>query len=230
MCALSGVLMSDPVFTADGFSYERSAIAEWLQTSDTSPATGLRLNTLTLTPNYALRAQIAAWRDTHPHSVEVASSTVPPPPPPLRHTRGPEPIPHRSPPATLPARTTSRTVPHPLSGPLTPPRSPARSMPLNAEAPALSLSASLTLSGASLLSSSVPRMGPGAALAPRRGAPAAAQPRMSVSVSSGSAVAPAPSGVGSRRAVRNLNAHTGRARLARASGTPAWSNARRSTQ
>ena len=40
LCPITGELMTDPVFTMDGQTYERSTIEAWLQTSDTSPATG----------------------------------------------------------------------------------------------------------------------------------------------------------------------------------------------
>jgi len=36
-------IMTDPVSTADGFTYERAAITEWLRTKDTSPKTGATL-------------------------------------------------------------------------------------------------------------------------------------------------------------------------------------------
>ena len=42
-CPITKQLMTDPVFTMDGQTYERSAIEEWLKTNDTSPATGKRL-------------------------------------------------------------------------------------------------------------------------------------------------------------------------------------------
>ncbi|CAI5991117.1 unnamed protein product, partial [Closterium sp. NIES-64] len=47
--------MSDPVVAADGFTYERSSIEEWLKTHDTSPVNGQPLPHKFLTPNNTLR-------------------------------------------------------------------------------------------------------------------------------------------------------------------------------
>ncbi|GJP56335.1 hypothetical protein CLOM_g15397 [Closterium sp. NIES-68] len=55
MCPLSHERMTDPVVAADGFTYERSSIEEWLQTHDTSPSTHEPLPHKHLTPNHALR-------------------------------------------------------------------------------------------------------------------------------------------------------------------------------
>ena len=43
---------------ADGFTYERSAIEQWLKTHNTSPTTGLELESKQLNPNYSLRSLI----------------------------------------------------------------------------------------------------------------------------------------------------------------------------
>lgn len=50
--------MRDPVCTADGHTFERAAIEQWLTTHATSPLTGLRLLTKDLTPNHHLRAML----------------------------------------------------------------------------------------------------------------------------------------------------------------------------
>jgi U-box domain len=48
--------MTDPVLLpAEGQSYERSAIAAWLQQHGTSPMTGQPADVETLMPNFALR-------------------------------------------------------------------------------------------------------------------------------------------------------------------------------
>ena len=52
--------MTDPVMAADGFTYERAAITDWLEQKDTSPITGAVLANKTLTPNGAVR-KIAEW-------------------------------------------------------------------------------------------------------------------------------------------------------------------------
>eukprot|EP01103_Thecamoeba_quadrilineata_P011284 TRINITY_DN2661_c0_g1_i1.p1 TRINITY_DN2661_c0_g1~~TRINITY_DN2661_c0_g1_i1.p1 ORF type:complete len:1060 (+),score=197.28 TRINITY_DN2661_c0_g1_i1:52-3231(+) len=55
ICPITGAPVVDPVITCDGFTYERSAIEKWLLTSDTSPLTGLRLESKKLIPNVAIR-------------------------------------------------------------------------------------------------------------------------------------------------------------------------------
>ncbi|CAI5990755.1 unnamed protein product [Closterium sp. NIES-64] len=47
--------MTDPVVAADGFTYERKSIEEWLKTNDTSPSTYEPLPHKYLTPNHSLR-------------------------------------------------------------------------------------------------------------------------------------------------------------------------------
>jgi hypothetical protein len=52
--------MLDPVVTADGHTYERSAIVDWFQRGKrTSPLTGEPLQHEYLTPNHAARGQSA---------------------------------------------------------------------------------------------------------------------------------------------------------------------------
>ena len=43
---------------ADGHAYERSAIEQWLETHNTSPATGLELDSKQLIPCHRLRSLI----------------------------------------------------------------------------------------------------------------------------------------------------------------------------
>ena len=50
--------MHDPVVAGDGFTYERSAIAKWLQEHSTSPLTNERLQTDRLVPNKTLKIAI----------------------------------------------------------------------------------------------------------------------------------------------------------------------------
>jgi hypothetical protein len=55
--------MDEPVLAADGFSYERSAILQWLQLGHTtSPMTNQPLEHPGLTSNRALRAAIQQWK------------------------------------------------------------------------------------------------------------------------------------------------------------------------
>ena len=60
VCPITNELMTDPVFTMDGQTYERAAIEAWLRNHDTSPATGKPLPSnklIALTPNPNLPPQ-----------------------------------------------------------------------------------------------------------------------------------------------------------------------------
>ena len=61
VCPITAEIMTDPVSTLDGFTYERTAISEWLRTKDTSPSTGTKLESKTLIPNYSLRNIIRSF-------------------------------------------------------------------------------------------------------------------------------------------------------------------------
>ena len=61
-CPITYEPMRDPVVAADGHTYERTAIARWLLTSNRSPLTGLILPHRQLVPNYMLRSSFG--RDT----------------------------------------------------------------------------------------------------------------------------------------------------------------------
>jgi hypothetical protein len=58
LCPIQLEIMRDPVIVADGFTYERVAIEEWLRGHRTSPKTGLQLPHTTLIPNHTLRQSI----------------------------------------------------------------------------------------------------------------------------------------------------------------------------
>ena len=64
LCPITMMTMVDPVVTADGQTYERSAIEGWLLTRNTSPATGAVLRHKELAPNFALRKAIETWEET----------------------------------------------------------------------------------------------------------------------------------------------------------------------
>ncbi|DBA87161.1 TPA: hypothetical protein ACH3X2_005209 [Trebouxia sp. C0005] len=59
-CPITQTMMTDPVIAADGRTYERSAMAEWLQCHSTSPVTGHPLPRKRLIPNLAAKSAIAA--------------------------------------------------------------------------------------------------------------------------------------------------------------------------
>jgi hypothetical protein len=56
ICPITLQPMQDPVVTSDGHSYERSAIATWFNTHNTSPLTNKTLSNKKLRPNRALKA------------------------------------------------------------------------------------------------------------------------------------------------------------------------------
>jgi len=60
-CSLSQQLMNDPVVLADGYSYDRRFIEQWLSTSDVSPVTRETLQTKYMYPNIAIKRAILAW-------------------------------------------------------------------------------------------------------------------------------------------------------------------------
>ncbi|KAL6222826.1 hypothetical protein ACLB2K_006216 [Fragaria x ananassa] len=62
LCPIYQEVMKDPHVAADGFSYEREAIGEWLRMGrDTSPMTNLQLKHTILVPNRTLRYLIQDW-------------------------------------------------------------------------------------------------------------------------------------------------------------------------
>ena len=72
-CPITHELMVDPVDTADGQTYERAAIEQWLRHHDTSPVTNARLGSKQLNTNYGLRRAISEWAQKY--------SPLPPPQP-----------------------------------------------------------------------------------------------------------------------------------------------------
>lgn len=65
LCPITRELMREPVIAADGYSYEREAIAGWISTKNrSSPMTNLPLMTTLLTPNYTLKMAINRWRSS----------------------------------------------------------------------------------------------------------------------------------------------------------------------
>ena len=58
VCPITNELMTDPVFTMDGQTYERAAIEAWLRNHDTSPATGKPLPSKKLVPNVRARSML----------------------------------------------------------------------------------------------------------------------------------------------------------------------------
>ena len=63
--AFECTLMDDPVVAADGHTYNRVDIENWLKEHDTSPLTHETLEHKMLIPNLDKRRQINAWREEH---------------------------------------------------------------------------------------------------------------------------------------------------------------------
>lgn len=88
-CVITRDIMDDPVVAADGHSYERSAITQWLSLhsghasngQQRSPMTNVPLANAGLIPNIALRKAIAEWRGavrSRPtHHLDPAAHTAP---------------------------------------------------------------------------------------------------------------------------------------------------------
>ena len=64
-CPISMELMAQPVFAADGFTYDRHAIEAWLaRGKTTSPTTGAPLAHTHLTPNHLVKSMIAEYQES----------------------------------------------------------------------------------------------------------------------------------------------------------------------
>ena len=51
-------IMMEPTMAADGHTYEKTAIVEWLSKSSQSPITGVAIDPSVLLPNHLVRSQI----------------------------------------------------------------------------------------------------------------------------------------------------------------------------
>ncbi|GIL84460.1 hypothetical protein Vretifemale_13075 [Volvox reticuliferus] len=106
LCPITQEIMDEPVVAADGYTYEKLAITEWIKRSRTSPLTNLPLEHTNVVENRTLRSAIREWSEQHARQQEqprqhpqqyqpptgeppVAAATaatpppVPPQPPPL---------------------------------------------------------------------------------------------------------------------------------------------------
>ncbi|XP_074767513.1 WD repeat, SAM and U-box domain-containing protein 1 isoform X1 [Athene noctua] len=75
LCPITRELMKDPVIAADGYSYEKEAVENWISNKRrSSPMTNLPLTSLMLTPNRSLKMAIARWLETQQKSRETTQS------------------------------------------------------------------------------------------------------------------------------------------------------------
>ncbi|KAF6251956.1 Copine-domain-containing protein [Scenedesmus sp. NREL 46B-D3] len=58
LCPITQDVMGEPVLAADGYTYEKHAIQDWLSRNDRSPMTNEALGSKQLLPNHALRSAI----------------------------------------------------------------------------------------------------------------------------------------------------------------------------
>ena len=54
-------VMNQPVLAADGYTYERKAMEQWMKVHGTSPKTGARLAHKNLTDNHTVKSLIHEW-------------------------------------------------------------------------------------------------------------------------------------------------------------------------
>lgn len=66
LCIISEQIMKEPVITADGYTYEKEAIEEWLLTHDNDPQNQEPLPHKNLTPNRTLKSDIEQHLMKHP--------------------------------------------------------------------------------------------------------------------------------------------------------------------
>ncbi|KFK27907.1 kinase family protein [Arabis alpina] len=62
ICPLLKGVMNEPCVAADGYTYDRESIEEWLRKNDTSPVTNLPLPNKNLLANYTLYSAIMSWK------------------------------------------------------------------------------------------------------------------------------------------------------------------------
>lgn len=79
LCPITHDVMTDPVVSADGYTYERLAIARWFETSRKSPVTGQTLPHTDLVPNHSVRTLLKTLID-----MTVGTEPKPPVPPEAR--------------------------------------------------------------------------------------------------------------------------------------------------
>ena len=75
-CPVSMELMVDPVMVVTGHTYDRPFIQRWLESGNkTCPVTGIKLRSLELTPNFALRMAIQDWATANGIVLNTSSLT-----------------------------------------------------------------------------------------------------------------------------------------------------------
>lgn len=73
-CPISHALMTDPVITSDGHTYERTYIEKWLKKSMKSPTTNVLLKNKELIPNIGIKKEINKYNEKHKTKYEILDS------------------------------------------------------------------------------------------------------------------------------------------------------------
>ena len=81
VCPITAEIMTDPVCTVDGFTYEHKAISDWLQTKDTSPITGIKLESKMLIPNIMARSLLRRLSSSNDAAKAPSTASLQPPKP-----------------------------------------------------------------------------------------------------------------------------------------------------
>lgn len=71
LCPITHDVMTDPVVSADGYTYERAAIARWFETSRKSPVTGQTLPHTDLVANHSVRTLLKMLIDMTESSLKA---------------------------------------------------------------------------------------------------------------------------------------------------------------
>ena len=70
-CPITSEIFRDPVFTADGLSYEHITILRWFREGhQTSPKTSKKLKDICIQPNYVLRDKIDVFLLENPATLQ----------------------------------------------------------------------------------------------------------------------------------------------------------------
>ena len=75
-CPITQDFMRDPVMAADGQTYERDAITQWLQSHNTSPYTGAILSSKELKPNWAIKQMMESYFNPPLTGTSAATSST----------------------------------------------------------------------------------------------------------------------------------------------------------
>eukprot|EP01105_Mastigella_eilhardi_P003618 TRINITY_DN1474_c0_g1_i1.p1 TRINITY_DN1474_c0_g1~~TRINITY_DN1474_c0_g1_i1.p1 ORF type:complete len:609 (+),score=138.05 TRINITY_DN1474_c0_g1_i1:94-1920(+) len=73
-------MIKDPVIAMDGHTYDRTSITTWLESHDTSPMSGAKLEAKTLIPNHNLKSQISSYLEQNKNVAQVTSRKPAAPP------------------------------------------------------------------------------------------------------------------------------------------------------